>query len=136
MDGVYKLYYSLDSEFPVDQTEQNADIESPYALGGLTNDLTYYLALTAKATNGGESDFSNEVSATPTANTVPSGKLNDTGITFGGSYPNGNNETCVGAEINSQDCRHGRDAQASAGTLNKIGGGNAGLKNGREKRRR
>jgi hypothetical protein len=36
--------------------------------------------------------------------------LNDTGITWGGSYPSGNNPTCTGEEIGAQDCFHGRDA--------------------------
>jgi hypothetical protein len=36
--------------------------------------------------------------------------LNDTGITWGGSYPWGNNSTCTGEEIGAQDCFHGRDA--------------------------
>lgn len=36
--------------------------------------------------------------------------LNDTGITWGGNYPSGNNPTCTGEEIGAQDCFHGRDA--------------------------
>jgi len=36
--------------------------------------------------------------------------LNDTGITFGGNYPSGNNAGCTGATIAQQDCSHGRDA--------------------------
>ncbi|MDP3695903.1 MAG: DUF1566 domain-containing protein [Desulfocapsaceae bacterium] len=36
--------------------------------------------------------------------------LNDTGITWGGNYPSGNNSTCTGEEIGAQDCFHGRDA--------------------------
>ncbi len=35
--------------------------------------------------------------------------LNDTGINWGGSYPNGNNPGCTGEEIGAQDCSHGRD---------------------------
>lgn len=35
--------------------------------------------------------------------------LNDTGITWGGSYPSGNNANCSGEEIGAQDCSHGRD---------------------------
>jgi hypothetical protein len=54
-------------------------------------------------------------------------KLNDTGITWGGNYSSGNNSTCSGEEIAQQDCSQGRDAQAAAGTLTKIGGGNAGF---------
>jgi len=35
--------------------------------------------------------------------------LNDTGITWGGDYPSGNNTGCTGVEIGAQDCSHGRD---------------------------
>jgi hypothetical protein len=35
--------------------------------------------------------------------------LNDTGITWGGNYPSGNNSGCTGEEIGAQDCSHGRD---------------------------
>ena len=52
-------------------------------------------------------------------------KLNDTGITFGGNYPSGNNGGCSGETIEQQDCRHDRDAQAAALTLDKVDGGNA-----------
>lgn len=40
----------------------------------------------------------------------PPGKLNDTGITWGGNYPEGNNATCTGEAVGQQDCSHGRDA--------------------------
>jgi pimeloyl-ACP methyl ester carboxylesterase len=35
--------------------------------------------------------------------------LNDTGVTFGGSYPTGNNGLCTGETVAQQDCSHGRD---------------------------
>ena len=54
-------------------------------------------------------------------------KLNDTGITWGGNYPSGNNATCIGETIGEQDCSHGRDALAAAGQLTKVGGGDAGF---------
>jgi len=53
--------------------------------------------------------------------------LNDTGITWSGNYPSGNNATCIGTEVDKQDCSYGRDAQAAAGTLSKIGAGAAGF---------
>jgi len=40
-------------------------------------------------------------------NTPPA--LNDTGITFGGEFPSGNNSACSGELIAQQDCSHGRD---------------------------
>ncbi len=36
--------------------------------------------------------------------------LNDTGITWGGDYPTGNNSTCTSNITASQDCHQGRDA--------------------------
>ncbi len=42
--------------------------------------------------------------------------LNDTGITFGGNSPGGNNATCIGETIAQQDCSHGRDATDNDGS--------------------
>jgi len=42
--------------------------------------------------------------------TGPLSPLNDTGITFGGNFPSGNNLDCSGESIAIQDCSHGRDA--------------------------
>lgn len=56
--------------------------------------------------------YSNVVSAQVAGNPpsfIPSA-LNDTGITWGGDYPSGNNTSCTGVEIGAQDCSHGRDA--------------------------
>ncbi len=53
--------------------------------------------------------------------------LNDTGIIWGGNYPTGNNASCIGETIDEQDCKHGRDAQAVAGSLSKVGAGHAGF---------
>ncbi|QEP43819.1 DUF1566 domain-containing protein [Ectothiorhodospiraceae bacterium BW-2] len=53
--------------------------------------------------------------------------LNDTGLVWGGNYPEGNNTTCIGETIEQQDCAHGRDAEALAGTLTKMGAGHAGF---------
>ncbi len=53
--------------------------------------------------------------------TAVPGQLNDTGITFGGSFPSGNN-ACVGEAISQQDCAHGRDS-----THKYYGDGDAGF---------
>ena len=55
--------------------------------------------------------------------------LNDTGITWGGSYPDGNNTGCTsdGTIAAPQDCDFGRDAEALAGTLDKVGAGHGGF---------
>ena len=46
------------------------------------------------------------------AGTGATGRLNDTGITWGGNFPSGNNGTCSGETIAQQDCSQGRDASA------------------------
>lgn len=53
--------------------------------------------------------------------------LNDTGITWGGNYPSGNNANCTGETIGEQDCSHGRDYLAEQGQLSKTGAGDAGF---------
>jgi hypothetical protein len=65
---------------------------------------------------------------------VPS--LNDTGITWGGSYSSGNNSGCVGEEIAAQDCSYGRDkthndnSDGHAGfSFTKLGGNGVALAN-------
>lgn len=50
--------------------------------------------------------------------------LNDTGLTWGGSYPSGNNSTCTGETIEAQDCSNGADADV---TLNDNSDGHAGF---------
>ncbi len=59
--------------------------------------------------------------------TLQAAPLNDSGITWGGNYPEGNNPDCSGETIAEQDCAYGRDAAAAAGQLQKIGGGQAGF---------
>lgn len=59
--------------------------------------------------------------------------LNDTGITFSTSSIGVTRTTCVViSDGTGQDCNHGRDAAAAAGTLQKIGGSapNKGIANG------
>ncbi len=60
----YNLYYSKTPSISKETAQKVSNIKSPYVLSGLTNGTTYYLAVTAIG-GSGESDFSNEVSATP-----------------------------------------------------------------------
>lgn len=53
-----------------------------------------------------------------------SGRLNDTGITFAGSYPSGNSSGCTGDVVAQQDCSKGRDANPA---LNSPADGAAGF---------
>jgi hypothetical protein len=62
-------------------------------------------------------------SAAAMAQTRP---LNDTGIDFCGAATSGN-APCDGSQPAGQDAQYGRDAQAAAGTLTKIGGGGKGF---------
>ena len=99
---------------------------SPATITGLTNGVTYSFMVSATV-GGVEGVRSAEVFGTPYAVPVIISPLNDTGITWGGNYPDGNNITCIGETIAEQDCSHGRDAQAATGTLTKVGGGQAGF---------
>jgi len=65
--------------------------------------------------NSDSSSTDPNTNSSPPAEPIPvtaTRKINDTGITWGGNYPSGNNSTCVGEIIGEQDCSHGRDAQA------------------------
>jgi len=53
--------------------------------------------------------------------------LNDTGIQFCGEAEDGNNDPCLGTEPQGQDAHYGRDVAARAGTLTKVGAGEAGF---------
>jgi titin len=120
-------------------------IFSPFASSGTTHidsglfsHTKYYYWLKACKTGDACSAFS-EMASTKTHIIIR--QLNDTGITWGGNYPEGNQSgtSCtpkvfVGgvptdfAEDAEQDCHQGRDALAEKGTLTKIGrGGNAGF---------
>lgn len=87
------------------------------------------VTLTVTSTDSGGLTLSKDFTLTVTddGSDNVTGKLNDTGITWGGNYPSGSNSDCSGTEIDAQDCSHGRDAAALAGTLSKVGGGSAGF---------
>ena len=53
--------------------------------------------------------------------------LNDTGITWGGSYATGNSTECIGETVTEQDCSFGRDVEVAAGDRQKIGFGDVGF---------
>ena len=88
----------------------------------LTSGTNYYFRVMALDDSGHLSLASVEVESKVLLKT-----LNDTGIYWGGNYPSGNNADCTGVEITQQDCSHGRDAQAAANTLTKIGAGAVGF---------
>jgi hypothetical protein len=67
-----------------------------------TISMVLITTITACGGGGDQTDTTAPVSATVL-------KLNDTGITWGGNYPSGNNTTCTGETIDQQDCSFGRD---------------------------
>lgn len=127
----YNLYY--DTQPNIDQVNYAANntgemlesVTSPYSLTGLTNGMTYYAVVTAKA-GSAESLASNEINSTPQLTTLTSIKLNDTGIDWCANNDS-NNLACPVADFEGQDGEYGRDVQVKAGQLQKVGGGAAGF---------
>ena len=116
---VFDVYFEIEGA--------NIETETNFTL---RSGQSYYFTLSSTI-NGEEliHDYNHRVtinSFDPEAET-PLIPLNDTGITWGANYPAGNNTTCIGETIEEQDCSYGRDAQAAAGTLSKVGGGHAGF---------
>ncbi len=91
-------------------SRNNGDLRAVY----LTNDLNYvYLRV--------------DTHIGPVAPIIPRA-LNDTGVVLADNYPSGRNSDCSGGVVQAQqDCANGRDAEALAGTLIKIGAGHAGF---------
>ena len=86
--------------------------ERSVTLSGLTPGATYSFDLRACSNSGAPGPFSNKLSLA-IAGTLPAFALqsfNDTGITWGGNYPEGNNTTCTSNVDAPQDCHQGRDA--------------------------
>ena len=124
----YNLYYatesiaalsSLSNLESLDNSTKVEGVTSAHTIGGLANNVNYYVVVTAMS-SGTESDASNEVSA------APKNPLNDTGITVSGNGTSGINASCTKAIQNGghvpQDCDQGRDADASI-AANKVGTG-------------
>ena len=85
-----------------------ANIQATQPITGLTVFTAYKLYFVAKSSsNKVQSTVQNIAFKTSNDGFTPA--LNDTGITWGGSYPSGNNTGCTGEEIGAQDCSHGRD---------------------------
>ena len=98
------------------------NVTRSHMVGGLDNGTEYFFVVTATV-GGQESAPSNEISAVPLPVT---GKLNDTGMEL---CADGSRNTfiCPVAGFPGQDGEFGRDADARAGTLLKMGAGAAGF---------
>jgi len=91
--------------------------ESTYVFTGLTNNQSYTFRVASRDAAGKLSAYSPVVTAMPQLNPDPIDeysykeplKLTDTGIIWGGNYPDMNNTTCIGETITEQDCSHGQD---------------------------
>lgn len=127
----YNLYY--DTEPNIDTVNYAANntgmlvqnVSSPYTLSGLTNGTVYYVVVTS-VVGSAESVAGNEVSSTPQFPVLTSIVLNDTGIDWCASSDL-NHLDCPVTDFEGQDGEYGRDAQARAGQLQKVGGGAAGF---------
>ncbi|MFQ6604417.1 MAG: fibronectin type III domain-containing protein [Fidelibacterota bacterium] len=63
--ATYGIYYGIASAPGVKQAETSDGSATSYSVTGLSNNITYYFRITAIDADGYESDFSNEVNATP-----------------------------------------------------------------------
>ncbi|AHK79076.1 hypothetical protein M911_07785 [Ectothiorhodospira haloalkaliphila] len=99
----------------------------PHVVLGLTNSQDYYFRLEGQF--GDRRIMSNEITATPTGDGVElpaTQALNDTGIDWCADGDT-NFLDCPVAGYPGQDGEFGRDAAARAGTLEKVGAGDAGF---------
>ena len=132
----YNIYYAevsfsgdVDNYIMLNGSNRKSNItNTPETIEDLTNYTKYYFVVTSvKKGKEGEKDRESAASAEVSVATPPHPqRLNDTGITWGGSYEK-NEESCTSNIDASQDCHQGRDAQAVAGTLVKTGSGEAGF---------
>lgn len=131
----YDIYYALetgvtpDNHATLDGGNALLNVTSPVTISGLVNGHLYYLVVVASSQAGGESEPSFELMGSPAGPTprYGSGLLNDTGMDLCGGETGSNNLPCPVDGFSGQDGDHGRDAQARAGNLTKIGGGVAGF---------
>ncbi len=100
----YYVYWGTETGVTTGSEELEPTITTTYAHTGVLPDWMYCYRV-ASVVEDVESGLSAEVCAV-VRNFSP---LNDTGMTWGGDYPSGNNPGCTGTEIDAQDCSHGRD---------------------------
>lgn len=121
----YNIYWASASGVNKASATAALAVTTPYIATGLPGGTPCWFTVTA-VSSAGESALSAEVSATPRAAVILTGKLNDTGIDFFADATS-NGLTSAPAGFEGQDASHGRDAAALANTLTKTGGGVAGF---------
>ncbi|ALO33366.1 hypothetical protein CMT41_00555 [Colwellia sp. MT41] len=99
-----------------------------FVLPEITEEIILEFTVTVTDDAGRSTTRTISLTITPTGTppTTSTGKLNDTGITTCSSGSS-NGLGCPVTDYNGQDAEYGRDAQATAGTLTKVGAGNAGF---------
>ncbi|MCG8382622.1 MAG: DUF5011 domain-containing protein [Gammaproteobacteria bacterium] len=124
-DNPINLFVSETFNDPGATAIDDVDGNLTVTVGGDTVDTSTsgtYIVTYSATDSAGNSD-----SITRTVYVDKQTQLNDTGMSWGGNYPKGNNADCSGQTVSAQDCSHGRDAEAAASTLTKEGGGVAGF---------
>lgn len=135
----YNLYFATESITDISNYASFANgtkvmgVSSPYSVIGLTNGTEYFFVVTA-TNNAGESIPSSELAATPVmpVHGFTMLELNDSGIDWCIDPDGTDAEKQAGCEDRAesypnQDGMLGRDAEARAGTLAKVGDGVAGF---------
>ncbi|MEM5549733.1 DUF1566 domain-containing protein [Pseudoalteromonas neustonica] len=125
----YTLYYVTSEAITPDNYNDLGGVKveldtsaNAHELTNLQSNTTYYIIMTSHLT-GTESDISNKLAITTQLKVMT---LNDTGITWCADSSS-NKPDCPATGHEGQDAEYGRDAQAKAGILEKVGGGNAGF---------
>lgn len=128
----YHIMYTTEAS-PADIRQQSSakqerNVTSPFTLTGLTDGLRYRLIVLASVT-GSAADVPSLNSGGMSYADTPKAKLlpNDTGVDRCANATSHGLDCAYDPYGANQDARHGRDAQATAGTLTKVGGGAAGF---------
>jgi len=109
----YHVYHHINNNISINTYTAITSVTGVNAeITDLINGNVYYFFVTALIRSE-ESSPSRVVSATPLVAT----SLNDTGVTWGGSSPDGNENSCNGVDkylaqaLSHQDCHQGRDVE-------------------------
>ena len=71
--------------------------------------------------NSGSASPDSQADTSPKLPVTSTGRLNDTGMSWGANYPTGVNTGCLGETVKAQDCSQGRDAEFNDDTDGRAG---------------